>query len=273
MATLERMTLPRRPSWSHLPPGATISDYDHAKFDRRFSLVGRPLLALTDGDDPLLAVAPAVIERAIRHNAAGAVMGVLQGQFWCSSEMRTFASRRGAAVGLEFNEEVARKVAELGLVAWASAKPSWCLNHRATDALKQLGDVDILAVSANKRVVWVIEAKDLKLCRTQGEAARRLSEYRGRAAADGKPDKMLRHLRRVEYLRLHSADLVQRLGLPAQPVVRGLVVVQAPQPMQFHGMDCGPDGRVLMLDELPAVPWDEPDRPIQSATTVFQLVV
>jgi hypothetical protein len=56
---------------------------------------------------------------------------------------------------------VADALRALKLRAWPSAKPSWCLNERATDELKVLGDIDVLAVSADGQHVWVVEAKDL----------------------------------------------------------------------------------------------------------------
>jgi hypothetical protein len=113
--------------------------------------------------------------------------------------MQKYASRRGAQAGLEFNDEVAKNVEALGLKAWSSRPLSWCLNRKATDELKAFGDVDVLAVSPDGKIVWVTEVKDLKLCRTRGEAARRLSGYRGKLTSKGKPDDLLKHLRRVEY--------------------------------------------------------------------------
>ena len=65
------------------------------------------------------------------------------------------------------------------------------------------GNIDVLAVSHDKRRLLVIEAKNLRLCRTETEIASRMSEYRGRVHRDKKgretPDKMLRHIRRVEF--------------------------------------------------------------------------
>lgn len=88
---------------------------------------------------------------------------------------------------MAFNHKVADAARSLGMraeVEWGVA--------RSTDAigkpeLTRLGDLDVLAVSPDRRRVWVLEAKELKLCRTLGEAARRLSEYRGVADAAGKP--------------------------------------------------------------------------------------
>jgi len=252
---VDRLTMRPREGWEDIPNGASATDFDLAKFDRRLSVIGRPLVALTSDEDAELVVAPGMVERAIYHNLAGAMNGSLQNAFWRSREMQVYASRQGASSGLEFNDRVAEQTRRLGLTAWASSKPSWCLNQKATPELKRLGDVDVLAVGPGGTVVWVIEAKDLKLCRTRGETARRLAEYRGRHLADGKPDKMLRHLARVEYLRQHAADLAHRLKLAATPRVCGLVAVHSPQPMQFLPSSDSEDGKVVMLGGLEAVPW------------------
>lgn len=188
------------------------------------------------------------------HDWSRARQGTLQNEFWSSRAMRAFTGAAGGRTGIEFNDEVAARVSQLGLKASPSAKPAWALNTRATPEVEKLGDVDVLAVSADGTRVWVIEVKDLKLCRTLGEVARRLAEYRGVTDAKGRPDKMLRHLRRVTYVREHAAALVGRLKLPAAPQISGLVVVRAPQPMA-HSQVGTVDSRVVMFDDLETVPW------------------
>ncbi len=252
---IDRLTLPARNGWDDHPVGTSSGDFDLAKFDRRFSLIARPIVALSSAPDPRVVVGPARLERTYLHNVSGAMTGSLQNEFWTSTEMRGFSSKAGAETGLAFNQEVADALKALQLRAWPSAKPSWCLNERATDALKALGDIDVLAVSADGQHVWVVEAKDLKLCRTLGEAARRLSEYRGKLSPDGKPDKLLRHLRRVEYLRTRAAALCGRLDLTGVPKVSGVVVVHAPQPMEGLQIQQIRDGSVVMLSNIEKVPW------------------
>jgi hypothetical protein len=249
---VDRLTLPARNGWDDIPPGFRPTDFDLGKFDRRLSAIGRPIIALSSGSDPELVVAPGVVERAFVHNIGGAAAGALQNEFWQSAKMRSYVGSAAARAGMQFNESVAGSLSKLGLRASPSVKPSWCLNEKNTDELKRLGDIDVLAVSGNK--VWVVEAKDLKLCRTLGEAARRLSEYRG-LENRGKPDALLRHLRRVEYLRTHAASLVQRLHLSSIPQVHGVMIVNAPQPMQQLHRKYSADSTVVMLDEIGRVPW------------------
>jgi hypothetical protein len=252
---IQRLTLPSRDSWRDIPDGYSARDFDLSKFDRRLSLVARPLVALSKDDDPILAVAPALVERAFAHNIGGAIHGTLQGQFWHSQEMIAFAGAAGAQVGLEFNELVASRLSALGLKASPSVKPWACLNQKKTDEVERLGDIDVLACSVDGTIVWVCEAKDLKLCRTLGEAALRLSDYRGQIRSN-KPDKLLRHMRRVEYLRAHAALLGKRLRLAGTPAVHGIIIVNAPQPMEQLAYQYVHDSAVVMLDEVENVPWD-----------------
>jgi hypothetical protein len=251
---VDRLILPHRASWREIPSGCTARDFDLSKFDRRFSLIGRPIVSLSSDTDPLLAVAPGVIERALAHNVSGAAQGLLQNEFWTSPEMRGYSGTAGARLGIEFNEDLARRLSSLGYTATPSVKPSACLNQKATEELKRLGDVDVLVVAGGMRV-WVCEAKDLKMCRTLGEAASRVSEYRGRVMKNGKPDKLLRHLQRVEYIRQHSAQLGKRLGLTATPTVHGVMIVNSPQPMQQLAGEYSQDSTVVMFDRIQSVPW------------------
>lgn len=253
---IDRYTLPCRKSWATPHPGAIPRDYDLGKFDRRYSLIGRPIVAIDDDEDPLLLIAPGMVERSVLHNLSGALTGGLQNEFWSSQEMRTFASRRGDETGLAFNDNLARELTGMGLEAHASAKLTWCLNHQGTDHVKRLGDVDVLVFSPGRTRVWVIEAKDLKMCRTLGETARRLSEYQGRPRSNGKPDNLMKHLTRVDYIRTHVSDLQKRFGLSTAPSVSGMIVVGSPQPMEMITIPGGKDAITVRKDNLAAVPWD-----------------
>lgn len=237
------------------PSGAAPGDFDLSKFDRRFSLIGRPVPALDTSDDPQLVLAAGAIERALFHNMSGALGWDLQNGFWQSPTMRKYASRQGAATGLAFNDRVAETLADLQLETWASAKPSWALNRRKTAEIEALGDVDVLVLCRRTNVVWVVEAKDLKLCRTLGEVARRLAEYRGHSDAKGRPDALLRHLRRVAYLQDHAIELIGRLRLAAAPRVCGVVLVKSPQPMSQVTIHPEADAKVVMLEDADTVPW------------------
>ena len=247
-ALLERLTLRSRSSWDDCSSGLTKSDLELSRFDRPFSLINRPLLALDDDADPRVLIAPILVSDSTMYALSGLIDGSLQNQFWTSKEAKSHVGKRAGAAGLAFEDRVAETLRSLGLRAWTRRPLSWALNQKVDD---ELGDIDVLAVSADRRRVWVIEAKDLRLCRTEAEVAARLSEYRGRAVPDAKgrekPDKMRRHIRRVTYLRERRSGLCERLELDAAPEVHGLVIVDSPQPMNFYMLDQLEDGQSAFL--------------------------
>ena len=254
---IDRYTLPSHNGWATPFVGAIPRDYDLAKFDRRYSLIGRPIVAIDEDDDPLLMIAPGIVERCMTHNLAGALTGGLQNEFWSSKKMRKFASQRGVETGMAFNDDLAGEINQMGLEAHPSAKLTWCLNHKGTDEVKRLGDVDVLVFSPDRKRIWVIEAKDLKMCRTLGETARRLSEYQGIRKANGDRDNLLKHLNRVDYVRKHAADLQKRFKMTELPQVSGMVVVGSPQPMEMIAVKGGKDAVTVRKESLAQVPWNE----------------
>ncbi len=204
---LRRLTLRCRPAWHVELPEA---DRDLSKFDRKYSLINRPLLAIEGGDDPTLMVVPAFVSDAIMYAISGLHEGELQGNYWDSSAARSHAGAMAKAGGEDFEKLVENRLNGLGLNARVRCSLSALLNEKVDP---QFGDIDVFAIAKDKRTVWVIEAKNLRLCRTETEVAARLSEYRGRMIKESKgrekPDKLLRHIRRVEYLRARLPALAR----------------------------------------------------------------
>lgn len=246
---LARLTLPRRASWSDKSSGATDSDIELSRLDRPLSLINRPLLALDESSDPLLLIAPVLISDATMYSLSGLMNGRLNNRHWVSREARRYAGMSGKEAGERFEQEVGDRLRQLGMETKVRCKLSDILNQKVD---KRLGDVDVLAISQDRRRVWVIEAKNLRLCRTEAEVASRMSEYRGRIIRrpDGKeePDKLMRHISRVRYLREHRVALGHRLKLGETPEVRGLLVVDAPQPMNFYMLENIENASSITLD-------------------------
>jgi hypothetical protein len=251
ISLLKRLTLPRRSSWTNISPGMSEADFELSRLDRRFSIINRPLVAMDDDVDPLLLVAPMFVSDGIMYSLSSLIDGNLNNNYWDSKEARAYAGKQGHAMGLAFEDSIAEKLRSLGMEAWPRCKLSWALNEKVDP---QLGDVDILSLSRSQRTVWVLEAKNLRFCRTEAEVASRLSDYRGRLVRDTKgrerPDKMLRHVRRVQYLRERRDALRKRLKLDKTPEVRGLLIVDAPQPMNFHSIGKLKDGESVFLSGI-----------------------
>ncbi|MFG1279766.1 hypothetical protein [Xanthobacter autotrophicus] len=246
---LTRLTLQRRSSWT---VGLPEADIDLGRFDRPFSLINRPLLMLDDKqDDPLVLMSPVLISDSAFYSMSGLMEGNLNNAFWQSDRARSYAGEQGRLAGEEFEESVAQRLRELGLDASPRSKLSAILNQKVPP---ELGDVDVFAITEARDRVYAIEAKDLRICRTESEAAARMSEYRGRTNRDSKgrerPDKLLRHIRRVQYLRDQAEAIAKNLKLPKTPEVKGLLIVDAPQPMNFHMLDDLVDSDSTFLDTI-----------------------
>jgi hypothetical protein len=122
---LSRLTLPCRKSWLEIPDGLKVIDFDLSRFDRPFSSIGRPLLALDNGADPTVLVAPLLISDSTMYSLSGLMDGSLQNQFWTSDVARRYVGEVSAAAGPRFEESVAEKLRGIGLRAWVRCKPSW----------------------------------------------------------------------------------------------------------------------------------------------------
>ncbi len=245
---LNRLTLRRRQGWHE---GVSENEIDIGRFDRPISLINRPLLMIDDSYDPLVLVSPILISDSTMYSLGGLLEGALHNNFWNSPEAKAYAGAMAKAEGEKFEESVADKLCDLGLNAKARCKISSLLNLKVP---AELGDIDVFAINEKQGTVWVIEAKNLRLCRTEGEAASRMSEYRGRIIEDSKgrlkPDKLLRHIKRVQYIREHVDALQKALKLPLIYEVKGLLIVDSPQPMNFHMLEDVPDGRSVFLHAI-----------------------
>lgn len=252
---LRRLTLQCRGSWD---AELAEADRDLSKFDRRYSLINRPLLAIDRDDDPTVLVVPAFVSDAIMYAISGLHEGELQGTYWDSAVARSHAGAMAKANGEAFEKSVEVRLNVLGLNARMRCSLSSLLNEKVDP---QYGDIDVFAVAKDKRTVWVIEAKNLRLCRTETEVAARLAEYRGRMVKDSKgrekPDKLLRHIRRVEYLRARLPALTKNLKLDGLQAVKGLLIVDAPQPMNFHMLDQMTDAESVFLDAIGSFKFDQ----------------
>jgi hypothetical protein len=251
---LARLTLERRDAWQTLPEGYFPRDLELWRFDRPHSLINRPLLALTNDADPLLMLAPIIVSDATMYAIGGLHQGTLHNEFWVSKEAKAYAGKRADEEGRAFEDKV---VETLNNAGW-SAKPRQSIPGLLEMQIQEdLGDIDVFVVDAAQDVVWVLEAKNLRLCRTEVEIAARMTEYHGAILRDSKgrekPDKLLRHIRRVRFLRDNVHRLTQRLRLSKTPIIRGLVVVDVPQPMNFHKLSDDPDSECCMLDEIDSV--------------------
>lgn len=243
---LDRLSMPVRADWATPPDGFATSDAEPWRSGRRLAFFARPLLCLDRRQDPELMIAPGVVAQAINWQVRQAHEGSVAESFWFTPEMKAWARDAAAHEAAAFAQAVGERLISLGLEVQVEVLASKILNAKAPS---ELGDIDVFAIDRASNRVWVIEVKDLGLCRSQREVALRLTDYAGRVKPGGRPDPMLRHLRRVRYIREHAAALAKQNKM-AEPVeVHGLLVVSTPQPMAVVE-PYDRDARVVLIDDL-----------------------
>lgn len=214
--------LPTRPAWDKPPLGFAPNDIFPWFFERRLSLMTRPVLMLSEESDP-------EIMFGVRHVRMGTeyAMLLLEMGIWDKSKLRTQAAKayidaEVARRGLAFESKVAEIFAKGG---WT---PHKSIPMARVGASKRLGEIDVLAVSADGTTWVVVECKWFGAARTPREVAAWLQDFRGH---DG--DKLHKHLQRCEWIDANSSTAAQRLGLaPPQRILRRLVTTR-PAPLAY----------------------------------------
>lgn len=243
---ITQLTMPVRTSWSEPPVGFSRQEVEPWRSGRRLGFYARPLLPLDPGEDPELLIAPGALGTGLEWLTRRAFEGALPKEFWRTEQMRAWSIQAAARESAEFAEDVGHRLKKLGLDVEVEVYASKILNAKAPP---ELGDIDVFAVDRARNRVWIVEVKDLGLCRSQREIALRLTDYAGQVKTGGRPDPMMKHLRRVRYIRDHSAALAKHNRLNDPVDVRGLLVVSTPQPMMVVE-PADPDARVVLLDDL-----------------------
>lgn len=130
--------------------------------------------------------------------------------------------------GHTFNALVADQLRAAGWEVRAGIELTAVLNAKLD---RDYGDVDVLAWCPGGEDVFVVECKDLSFRRNYSEIAALLSDYQG-GFKNGKPDKLKRHLMRVECAASHLPAVARFTGIAA-PKIRSCLLVAGLVPMQF----------------------------------------
>jgi hypothetical protein len=114
---------------------------------------------------------------------------------------------------------------------------------------RDYGDVDVLAWHDQLSRVVVIECKDLMFAKTPGEIARQLREFRGTYDSHGQPDRLRRHLDRLELLQSNREAVSAYTGNP-DAVPESALVFRNVVPIEFLDDARVKQGRVVYLAGL-----------------------
>ena len=147
-----------------------------------------------------------------------------------SPKMNKWAGQCRDRLGHEFAQLVAAKLSENGWHTETEVAVTKLLRKRFD---LDYGDVDVLAWRDDSARVLLIECKDVQQKKAEGEIAEQLADFRGELRDNGKPDLLLRHLRRIDVIFQHQDEVVAYASLQKPPAIEGHLVFKKPVPMKF----------------------------------------
>ena len=227
--TFEALVLCARDRWDEpAPANAEPRDWYPWRFNRRLSVLRRPLVQLSRGDDATVVLAPSILADALGYLAMVEVGG-RPAILFDSPEMIAFVGRAADRNGHEFTRKVEKRLAELG---WKTEREVGFARFGGADAL---GDVDVLCWRPSSGVVYVIECKSLRFDSTLGEIGERLAEYAAGTVGE-KRTPLQKHLDRMAFFEANRKALANCTGIAeTQLRLRSGLVTEGVGSLQFAG--------------------------------------
>jgi hypothetical protein len=235
--------------WRDVPDGYDEKDRFPWRFRRRLSVLRKPLIQFDDDEDPMLIVAPGILRDALVYMIGNYHRGDYP-RWQLTPKMKQWAGESRNRMGREFTQAVAKRLEELGWKTDSEVRVTKLLQKGFE---KDYGDVDVLAWRADTKRVLVMECKDVQHRKTEGEIAEQLGDFRGELGSDGKPDYLLRHLRRMEVISAHPVELARYVGFDGTPHIESHLVFKNPVPMKFAWQRMESRVRLHLFSELAAV--------------------
>ncbi|MFM9879373.1 MAG: hypothetical protein ACKVOO_03055 [Burkholderiaceae bacterium] len=187
-----------RETWTPMPPGAYPKDIEPWRFERRLSIMLRPLLQCGSPAEHIFLFGAGTLWEAFRYIVDSSISGAFDKDVFVSKEMRSYVGRRVDQLGREFSQEVASTLRRLGWMAETEVK----MTRLGAPKNPNLGDIDVLAWSPTGGIL-AIECKRLKPVRSITEIAQTCDRFRGNAG-----DHLFKHLRRMDWIKNNFAKVV-----------------------------------------------------------------
>ena len=226
----ESFALAPRARWDEQEPAnAKKKDWFPWRYNRRLSIVRRPLVQLSLEDDPVVIVVPSVLSGTLGY-LEQAALGDLPETLFDSPEMTACVGRAADRNGHEFTRRGAER---LGKLKWETAREVSLTRFGGDDSL---GDVDVLGWQQATGLVYAIECKSLRFDRTLGEVGERIAEYSA-GTVGGKRTPLQKHLDRMSFLEGNREQLADFTGIAVDRLqLRSGLVTEKLVSMQFGGI-------------------------------------
>ena len=232
LKALKGFSLSPRKSWKKPPSGYKSRDINPWLFRRRLSLLLKPYTRIDDSEDPTYIISPGVSTQALAYTLDIYSRANIEEDRCHSPEMKKWIGQERARRGHEFNKEVAEALKELGYEAKPDVKVSSIISKK--DLEQDYGDIDVLAWRPDENAIYAIECKDLHYAKTAKEIGEQLMDFKGEIR-NGKPDRLKKHIDRVEVLSKNKTNLLKFCGLPVDGDIDILsyVVFSNPVPILY----------------------------------------
>lgn len=217
-----------RSSWKTIPSGFTDADRQPWRYRRRLSVPRRPIISLHESKSSEVLIAPGLIREGFISTFSNMIEGNYDDHQISSRAMRLWSKKTSNKMGLEFERKVCIKLQELGWKVEAGIKFGKILGRNPE---KNPGDIDVLAWREDGRIV-LLECKRLQFAKTVSENAKQLTKFRGLHDEKGRPDRLAKHISRLELARNNAASFSKFTKL-SNPSIEAGLVFSGTVPMKF----------------------------------------
>lgn len=221
-ALIKAFTLSPRPHWDKAPAGFNTEDIFPWIFERRLSLMTRPIIRIGEGSAARWIYGVRQLQLGLQYASHLLESGTWGKAKLRSPEARAWADAEVGRRGLAFEHEIAEIAKAKG---WRTF-----VNRPMTEigAASKLGDLDVLAIDPDGTTWIVIECKWFGGARSSREVASWLQDYHGH---DG--DKLDRHLKRTAWIRENATTVAKLLKLDPPKLILGRIVTTTPAPLSY----------------------------------------
>lgn len=219
---LQAFGLATRPAWDVPPKSFNGADIWPWLFERRLSLMVRPVLIVDTSDDPLLIYGVRHLEFSGQYSAH-----LLEDAIWSRELLRSdIAKSFYDTVVAKRGDDFEAEIVNLARAAGWHVIPK--LQMRRLGAPKGLGEIDALAVHHATGIWMVIECKWCGHARTAREVMNWMQGFHGKGG-----DKLDHHLQRVTWIKNNLEKSAKQLSLALPTRVIGQIVSTQPVPLAF----------------------------------------
>jgi hypothetical protein len=230
--------LPTRDKWSDPPAEYGFDDVMPWFYERKLSLMVRPVAIVSAEKDPLLIFGVRQLDMSVHYAAALLENGIWAKKKLRSPEAQSYVEQEIQRRGRLFEEEVAQTFSGAGWTVLAGR------SMQSLGASLEFGDLDVLGISPDGESWFVVECKWFGAVRTPREIANWLQDFRGISG-----DKLDRHLRRFKWIQDNVSRLAKIIHVETPQQIQPVIVTKAPVPLAFME-DLPPEAKTWTIREL-----------------------